>query len=279
MRLSGIADECADEIEEQVRAHLDLGWQYIEIRNVDRATVDTMDAELFEHVATTLAAHHVQASCLASDVGKLWLDGDAAKPFDQDAASLRGLAAKAKRLECRYIRVMGYRTESLPDTAWRDESVARLKDLCAIARDGGVVLALENCVGWHAQSGRRMCEFLDRVGSDRLVCLYDTANARDHDCDPTEFYEAVADRVAYIHVKDTAPGGRPFTFPGEGTCGVRHVLEDQLRRGYQGFVSIEPHMAPSAHMRRLKSDQGPPGEVYRACGRRLNEMLADVAHA
>lgn len=276
MILSGIGDECADTIEEQCRAHAQLGWEYIDIRNVDATTIDTLDDARFEHVTQALAEHGIKASCLASDIGKLWLDGEQARPFDDDVVSLERLIARAERLSCRFIRVMGYRTQSLTEQQWRDEAVARLKQLAAVAEQSGVYLALENCVGWHAQSGLRMCEFLDRVGSPHVVCLYDTGSPPGHGSDPIEFYEAVRDRVRYIHVKD-ATGAGTFTFPGDGICQVRRVLEDQCKRGYTGFVSIEPHMAPSAHLPNMKGDRARSSEMYLEYGGRMNTLLSEVA--
>jgi len=274
--LSGIADECAAGIEAQSQMHVELGWKHIDIRNVDATTIDTLDDASFERVVSTLAAHGIQASCLASDVGKLWLDGEQARPFEDDVESLKGLIARAKRLSCRFIRVMGYRTKDLPDARWRDEAVARLKQLSAMAEDEDVLLGLENCVGWHSQSGRRICEFLDRVGSEHLVCLYDTGNPPSHGVDPLDFYEAVRDRIRYIHLKDAAGEGWRFAFPGEGICEVRCILEDQYKRGYRGCVAIEPHMAPSAHLPNMKSDRGGPSDMYRTYGDKANLLLAEI---
>lgn len=276
MFLSGIADECAAGIEAQAQAHAELGWKYIEIRNVDGTTIDTLGDAPFEDVVSVLAAQGIQASCLASDVGKQWLDGEHARPFQEEVDSLRGLIARAQRLSCRFIRVMGYRTQDLPDARWRDEAIARLKELSAIAAAEDILLGLENCVGWHSHSGRRMCEFLDGVGSDHLVCLYDTGNPPGHGADPLAFYEAVCDRIRYIHVKDVAEGGRPFTFPGEGIGEIRRILADQYRRGYRGFVSIEPHMAHSAHLPNMTDDRGGPADVYRAYGKKANRLLAEI---
>jgi sugar phosphate isomerase/epimerase len=273
---SGIADECADELVDQLRMHRDLGWEHIEIRNIDGTTIDTLDDASLDKAVETLASHGMKASALASDIGKLWLDGERALPFQHDVDALEILLRRAKRLDCRYIRVMGYRTESLSEDELRDEAVARLKDLSAMAQAADVYLGLENCVGWHDRSGRHMCEFLDRVGSEYLVCLYDTGNPVSHRRDATEFYEAVKDRIAYIHIKDAEPAGQPFTYPGDGAGRVRHVLQDQYERGYRGFVSIEPHLGPSAHLPHMKQDRGVPWETYGEYGRRINRILAEI---
>ena len=62
-----------------------------------------------------------------------------------------------------------------------------------------------------------------------------------------EFYEKVKDHIAYVHIKDTkweaAKNEELYFFPGEGDGEVERVLADLFRRGWDGGLSIEPHMA------------------------------------
>jgi len=51
--------------------------------------------------------------------------------------------------------------------------------------------------------------------------------------------------VAYVHIKDERAGeGRSLrTWPGEGECRVKEIVADLVKSGYDGCLSIEPHMA------------------------------------
>ncbi|MFW5856110.1 MAG: sugar phosphate isomerase/epimerase family protein, partial [Bacillota bacterium] len=174
-KLTGIGDESADRFEDQLKMHQRLGWDYIEIRNVNGITIDTLSEELFEKMVYLLEEKDINVSCLASDIGKLKL-GESNEPFSRDIESLHKLISYAQKLDCKYIRVMGYRQGDLSLKEWRKESIRRLKELSGIAEKNDINLGLENCVGWHADSGKRMKEVLKEVNSPNLVCLFDIGN-------------------------------------------------------------------------------------------------------
>ncbi len=276
--ISGISDECADTLEEQITMHRQLGWDYLEIRNINRITIDNADEKLVENIIKTLEVSKIKVSCLASDIGKLFLAGEKYQPFEKDIRTLEKLIAFAVRTDCRYIRVMGYKRSDLSDDQWHDRSLERLKVLAAIAQKSGVFLALENCAGWYADSGRKMAEFLEKVGSGHLVCLYDTGNPLSmYGKDSWDYYTEVRDYISYIHIKDAgSKNGKNFCYPGEGNSEVFRILEDQYKRGYCGFISIEPHMAPSAHKPDLKGNTETAWDIYRKYGEKLNENIKKI---
>ena len=274
---SGIADESADKLDDQIKMHKQLGWDYIELRNINGKTIDTTDRDEFNKIKTALSENHIKVSCLASDVGKLHLGGDKYKPFEEDITSLNKLIVYAKELNCNYIRVMAYQQAQLSADEWRNEGVRRLQELAKTAEKNNIYLALENCVGWHAESGQRMAEFLDKVGSNNLVCLYDTGNPdAHHGFSAWDYYQAVKDRVAYIHVKDSCGLGKGFTYPGDGLSHVVNILEDQYKLGYKGFVSIEPHLAHSAHLPGLGGTEQTAWDTYKEYGSRLNALIQEI---
>ncbi len=275
--LSGIADEAGDSITEQIAVHKRLGFNYIEVRNVDRITVDTMSDERFKAVMAQLNSNNIRISCLASDVGKLHLSGEKYMPFEKDVASLESLLKRAVRAGCSFIRVMGYRPGGeVSNDEWLAQSVERLKVLADMAKKSGVYLALENCVGWYANSGKDMAYFLERVASDHLVCLYDTGNpVCQHGADSWEFYQNVKERIGYVHIKDATGHGEHYTYPGEGDGKVPEILADLYKRGYSGFVSIEPHMTASAHRPDTKYIMGTPEETYYKYGTTLINLIKE----
>ncbi|MFW6007480.1 MAG: sugar phosphate isomerase/epimerase family protein [Halanaerobiales bacterium] len=272
-KLTGIGDESADRIKDQLKMHQKLGWRYIEIRNVNRTTIDTLEEDMFKEMVHLLKEEGIQVSCLASDVGKLTL-GNSNEPFAQDIDSLNKLISRAEELDCKYIRVMGYKQGDLSAEKWRDESIKRLKELSRIAEKNEIYLGLENCVGWHAKSGERMKEVLKEVNSPSLVCLFDTGNP-----DPKKvwsFYTEVKEYIKYIHIKDKNKDGSGFTYPGEGQSQVRRILKDQYEEDYRGFVSIEPHMSSSAHLPDMEGDAVTSWETYKGCGEKLNEIVRNL---
>jgi len=272
--LSGISDESGDTLEQQIAMHKKLSFEYLEMRNVNGITVDTTPMDKFKEYCKTLDENGIKISALASDVGKLHLAGDRFKPFEDDVRSLEGLLEKALYAKVDYIRVMGYQGAGLSREAWYKESVERLKVLSGMAHKSGVYLALENCVGPHAGSGADMAKYLDDVGSDYLVCLYDTGNpVYQHGADTWEFYNILRERIKYLHIKDAAVSGGAFTYPGEGDAMVVRVLDDLYKLGYKGFCSIEPHMSASAHLPNVKHIVDTPENTYYKYGCMMRELV------
>jgi sugar phosphate isomerase/epimerase len=66
-----------------------------------------------------------------------------------------------------------------------------------------------------------------------------------------EFYEHVRHAVTHVHVKDArwneATGKADFCLPGEGEGDVARIVADLAARGYEGALSIEPHMSVVFH--------------------------------
>ncbi len=272
-KLTGIGDESADEIEKQLEMHENLGWDYIEIRNVNRTVIDNLDENMFSQMIDLLEEKEIKVSCLASDVGKLKL-GEEGESFSRDIDSLHKLISFARRLDCEFIRIMGYRQGDLKPQEWRDESIKRLKELSSIAEKNNIYLGLENCVGWHAESGEKMKEVLLEVDSPGLVCLFDTGNPSPEDV--WDYYQEVKDFIKYIHLKDRKNDEKGFTYPGEGQSQIKKILKDQYKEGYKGFVSIEPHMSSSAHLPDLDGDAETSWRTYKTCGEKINKMVKNL---
>ncbi len=280
--LTGIADEAGRDIETQIRAHRELGWDSIELRLVDGKNIcGDLGDEAFEHAAACLEESCLQVTGFASAIGN-WsrrIDGD----FEIDLAELRRAIPRMQRLGARFIRTMSWVGEGVPEEQWRDEALRRYAELARIAGEGGIVLAHENCTGWGGLSGRHLRELVETVGSPHLVVLFDVGNTISHGYEPWPFYRAVKDLVRYVHVKDcrAEPGGarsQRYAYPGEGDACVREILADLIASGYDGVVSIEPHVASIVH---LGESTAPPDEIYASYLRyaRATEALLAEARA
>ena len=88
------------------------------------------------------------------------------------------------------------------------------------------------------------------------------------------------DHVSYIHIKDgiwdEAGQKQIFTHAGEGQGDVRRILKDLLSRGYEGGISIEPHLAVVFHDDKITTSETIMYNNYVEYGRRVERMIADV---
>ena len=95
-----------------------------------------------------------------------------------------------------------------------------------------------------------------------------------------EFYTHVKDHIVYVHIKDgmwdAANNRTIFTFPGEGDGDVRRIVNDLLASGYDGGISIEPHLAVVHHDPTVASDADIRHANYVEYGRRMEKMIEEI---
>ena len=70
-----------------------------------------------------------------------------------------------------------------------------------------------------------------------------------------------------------------YTYPGLGEGDVRRIVEDALRSGYDGGISIEPHIGAVFHDDTVKTDDDRRYAMYVEYGRRMEAMIADIRKA
>jgi len=275
MFLSGISDEAGKSLDVQIKAHRELGWSHIELRMVDgRQFTSLSDAE-FDVAYGQLEKAGLKVSCFSSAIAN-W-----ARPitgsFEMDLDDLRRSIPRMRRLGCPFIRIMSWPNKGLELEAWKNEVLRRMKELVRMAEDGGIVLALENCDGWASQSAVHMVDFLRRIDSPALKVVFDTGNPPAHGHNAAAWYLAVKRYIAYVHIKDCYIDSDEqvrYTWPGEGHGFVRFILDDLLQGGYDGGISIEPHVAAQIHSGNMaEANEDSAFRSYVTYGRKLADLF------
>ena len=274
MKFSGISDEAGQSIEMQIKAHKELGWKYMELRNVDGENLTMVSDEKFEDVYRKVNENGLLVSCFASGIAN-WstkISGD----FTKDVDELKRAIPRMKKFNTKFIRVMSWPNDKdnpWEEEKWGEEVIKRMKQLSKIAEDGGVILAHENCSGWGGLSPENSIRLLKEVSSPAFVLLFDTGNVIPHtNMDTWDFYIKIKPYIKYVHVKDYKADKSGATFPGEGSSKVKEILTDLKNSGYDGFVSIEPHIASIVHEGKV----GDPELTYRSYieyGRKLMQLI------
>lgn len=280
MYLTGLADEAASDIEGQIAAHRELGWTHIELRGVDKVNLYLLDDGTFDQAARAIEAAGMTVSCFGSAIAN-WsrhITGE----FQEDRDELDRAIGRMQRMGCRFIRVMSWPNDPkapLADRAWRDKAVRRMKALAGLAEVAGIVMVHENCSGWAGQGAEQTLELLEKVDSPALKLVWDTGNPVGHGQDSFAYYQAVRDHIVYVHVKDykkEEDGKTRACYPGEGDGAVRRTLADLAARGYDGGVSIEPHMRGAVHLGEHAGEQMDARAIYLEYGRRLEKLVEEV---
>jgi sugar phosphate isomerase/epimerase len=276
MFFSGIADEAGTDLDTQIKAHRELRWHHIELRNIEGVGVADLCDRVFEQAVEKLTEAGLAVSCFAAQLCN-WSRSVAKHP-DIDRHELERAIPRMQRLGCPFIRTMSYPNAGWPEEEWKEEVIARMSVLAKMCEDGGVTLAHENCNGWGGEGPDESLELLERVDSPAFKLLWDTGNPVAHGQDAWAYYDAVKEHVVYVHIKDgvTRDGTMTYTYPGEGEGRVKEVVKDLLARGYAGGFSIEPHLAAVVHEGKAASEAHSAYSRYTEYGRRLMKLVEGV---
>jgi len=292
MYLTGFADEAANGIEGQIRATKELGWENIESRNIDGVNIHDVSDGVFETVCAALDEAGVRINCFGSAIAN-W-GKSIEEPMDSSLEETRRAIPRMKRLGTGLVRIMsfGVRRGYGPDEQMKEERFARLRELVGMFTAEGLQPVHENCMNYGGMGADYTLELLENVPGMKLV--FDTGNpVMTHDFAKGEpypkqsawdFYTAVKDHIAYVHIKDGTYIGETdgifpeaeFTFPGEGDGDVRRIVADLLASGYDGGISIEPHLSVVFHSDSQGSEDDVRYANYVEYGRRMEKMIAEI---
>ncbi|MBN1436946.1 MAG: sugar phosphate isomerase/epimerase [Sedimentisphaerales bacterium] len=290
MYLTGFADEAAVDIDGQIRATKELGWENIESRNIDGVNIHDLPDDKFDEVAGKLADAGVKINCFGSAIANWGKKID--EPMDSSIAELERAIPRMQRLGTKLIRIMSFAVLPGwgPDDQMEEERFSRLREIHKRFADAGITAVHENCMNYGGMGWPYTLKLLENVPGLKLV--FDTGNPVFAD-DRTkakpypkqsawEFYDHVKEHIAYIHIKDgywdTKEDKAVFTYPDEGTAEVPRIMKDLLGRGYDGGISIEPHIAVVFHDDSVKSESQLKYDTYVEYGRRMERIIAAVAN-
>lgn len=159
------------------------------------------------------------------------------------AADLRAFLELAAELGAPMIRVFGGDWHD----GWTEGQVfeataALLNEVAPDAERLGVAIVLETHDS--LSSSRTVAEILRRVPSRSVGALWDTHHPYKMGESPDQVIDALGDRLLHFHVKDArrneaARTGWDLLLLDEGEVPVRDSVTTLVRRGYDGWVSIE----------------------------------------
>ncbi len=288
--LTGFADEAATSIDDQIRATKELGWNAIESRNVNGTQIHDLTDKEFDEVAGKLDDAGVRINCFGSAIANWGKKIDVGADFYRDIEQTGRAIRRMQRLGTRLVRIMSY--AMIPDRPMEDqffaERVHRLNTLVPMFLDAGIQPVHENCMNYGGQGWTYTLRLLDAVPGIKLV--FDTGNpvfTFDRTLPPPhprqssyEFFRHVCDHVVYVHIKDaviTREGKTQYSWPGEGDGDVVRICGDLVAAGYDGGISIEPHLGAVFHDAAAgQSDEEAKYAMYVEYGRRMVKILQDA---
>jgi sugar phosphate isomerase/epimerase len=244
--MSGFADEIDPDLETQCAVLEGLGIRYVEFRSAwDVNVLDLSDEQLAE-AKRILDARGFGVSSIGSPIGKINIADD----FDEHLRRMDRAVEVARYLGAPYIRVFSFflTADQRPEDH-RDEVVRRMTALAEKAAAGGVVMLHENEKDIFGDVPERVLDLVTAVDSPALRLAWDAANYVQ--CGVVPFPEAYArlrPYTDYIQVKDAVLATGEVVPAGEGDGRVPETVRALADDGYEGFVSMEPHLASAHHL-------------------------------
>jgi 3-dehydroshikimate dehydratase len=278
IRLSAFADEISPDLDEQIAVLSLEHIHFLDLRGVWNTNVLDLTDQQVARIKETLDAHGIGVAAIGSPIGKVPIDSS----FDEHLHHFERAIAVAHALQTPYIRIFSfYPPASLKEGSddsgatgpadYRDEVLRRLHEMTARARAAGVILLHENEKGIYGDTITRCVDLLQNCDDTHFRAILDPANFIQ--CGQTPYpdaYEAVRPWLQYIHVKDAQADGSVVA-AGEGVTHWPELLQRLRADGYDGFLSLEPHLALAGQ---YQGFSGP--DLFRLASQALQHMLQAI---
>lgn len=257
MNLGIVADEISRDFRKAVEIGTQLGIRRYEVRFLQTGRAPICDREELLEVERIRDGEGIEITALSPGLFKY--TSDAAQFAHEVSEVLPRAIDWASRWQLPALIIFGFRkqgaTEENGDLIKSDDPPSQVVDWLGEAAEQasktGLRLLIEaEPICW-ADTGAATVALIRKTGSANIGINYDPANvAWQMRRDPIDEFATVARYVANVHIKDLLPaavGSGPPTWavPGEGMIDYCAHFEALQGSGYEGPISLEPHLDSS----------------------------------
>ena len=251
-KISGFSDEIDAAVDTQFGVLNKLHISYFEPRGIDGKNISELSPNEVMKLKEKMNDYGIKASSIGSPIGKIKLE----EPFEDHFELFKKVVETARMLNVRYIRIFSFFHDG--NEVWtreeRAEVLARLRKMIDYAREKDVVLLHENEKDVYGDTIERCADLMKELYCDHFKAVFDPANFVQCGQDTKHAYEVLKDYIGYMHVKDACFTDGRVVPAGEGDGNVEYVLKQLLGHGYQGYISLEPHLGTFEGLAELELD-------------------------
>jgi sugar phosphate isomerase/epimerase len=242
--LSTFGDEISSDFKEQMVVLQNLNIGYLDLRGAWDKNVLQFDDNEIVKVGRICKEYDIEISCIGSPIGK----SPITSPLEEELSKLNRIFRIAEHVGTRRIRIFSFYPPDTKNNMRYDlyvkEATERLAYMADLAKREGFYLLLENEKEIVGDIPERCYYILHDINNSHLRFTWDPAN----------FVQVGVGRVterawpllgqytAYVHIKDALLIDGTVKAAGEGDGQVKEFLIKLRDRGYQGFLSLEPHL-------------------------------------
>ena len=236
--LTGFADEINPNFETQLAVASATGVQAIEIRGVNGRGIQTYTPAEAEGLQKQLTEKGMHVSSIGSPIGKIKITDDFAPHFE----TFKNVVELCHVFGTRNIRMFSFFVPAGEAERYEDEVMRRMEKLVDYAKQQDVVLLHENEKEIYGDIAPRCLKLMQRFYGEHFKAVFDFANFVQCGQETLEAYEMLKPYIAYVHIKDARFEGGRVTPAGWGDGQVKAILRNIKDSGYQGYLSLEPHL-------------------------------------
>ena len=237
-KITGFADEIAQELDTQIESVKKLGIKYIEMRGVDGDNLIFHTDDKVKEIKKKLDDAGVKLSALGSPLGKIGIED----PFEPHFEQFKRACEIAHMMDTKNIRMFSFYVDDARRHEFKDEVFERMGRFVDYAKKSDVVLLHENEKGIYGEKAPECRELMDEFACDNFRAIFDFANFVQAGQDTLEAYDLLKDFIVYMHIKDARNGSGIVVPAGFGDGNVEEILTKLFNSGFDGFLSLEPHL-------------------------------------
>ena len=250
-RISGFADEICASLDGQIEVIKKLGISQIEMRGVNGRPLVEHSLEEVKAIKEQLDREGITISAIGSPIGKIGITD----PFEPHYELFQKTVEIAKILNTEYIRMFSfYIPEGEKAETYEEAVFDRLGTFVEYAKEHGTVLLHENEKGIYGDTAPHCAKLMERFYGAHFKAVFDFANFVQVGQDTLEAYQLMKPYIHYIHVKDALMETEEVVPAGKGDGHVEEILRQLFESGYQGILSLEPHLALFDGFAKLEKD-------------------------
>ena len=241
--VSCFADEIDPSVEKQIALLEELGIGWVEFRSGDGTGVADYTEEQAEKLMERLEQKNIRISAVGSPIGKINITDE----FEPHLKKLSHVAKLAKIWNTPFVRCFSFFIpEGEKPEKFRDEVFRRMDRMVELAAKENLTLLHENEKEIYGDIASRCLDLMENFGGENLKATFDFANFVQCGQDTLEAWDMLKDHIAYVHVKDALFDGGRVVPAGQGDGNLKEIFSRLDKKGYQGFLSLEPHLADFA---------------------------------
>lgn len=241
MIISAFADEIDPMLDVQMKVLKENDIAYIEVRGVNGKNITEYAISEVEDIKKQLDANGIKVSAVGSPIGKIHITDS----FEEHFELFKHTVAIAEAFDTKYIRMFSFRMSDDSDKAsYRDEVLSRLKKMLSYIEGKNIVLLHENEKGIYGDTAERCKDILTTLNSPQLRATFDPANFVQ--CGVETYphaYNMLEDDIEYMHIKDAFMETKEVVPSGSGDGHVKEIIMELEKKGFEGFLSLEPHLS------------------------------------